>query len=34
MFGACNIPDVKDPFGELEDDDGFREEDVEANLPS
>ena len=34
MFGACHIPDAKDPFGELEDDDGFQEEDVEGNLRS
>ena len=34
MFGACNIPDVEDAFSELEDDDGFQEEEVEAKLPS
>ena len=32
MFGACHISDAEDPFGELEDDDGFQEEDVQDNL--
>ena len=32
MFGAYHIPDAEDPFVELEDDDGFQEEDVKANL--
>ena len=35
MFGTYHIPDAEDHFGELEDDDdGFRREDEEDNLPS
>ena len=34
MFEACNISNAKDPFGELEDDDEFRKEHVDANLPT
>ena len=34
MFETYNIPDAEDPFGELEDDDGFQEEEVDVNLQS